>query len=163
MKGLSLFCVLFSALLATATAEPRTIFLVRHAERAGISGVASSDSPLSSAGRARAVALAHALKDAKITAIYTTEYMRTQETAAPLAHSLGIQPEMVFADETTTLVAELKASHGNALVVGHSNTLRSIIRGLGIFSNLTIADSDYDNLFVIVLDPAPHMLHLHFR
>ena len=163
MKSLSLFCVLSCTLAATATAGPRTIFLVRHAERARMSAAATSDTDLSAAGRARAQSLADALKDAKITAIYTSEFARTQETAAPLAHSLGIRPEVVFADETTTLIAKLKASHGNTLVVGHSNTLRPIIRGLGIFSRVTINESDYDNLFLIVLDPAPHLIHLHFR
>ena len=58
----------------------------RHAERAdsGAGGMAS-DPPLSAAGRARAESLAAMLKDTKLTAIFTTEFKRTQETAAPVA------------------------------------------------------------------------------
>ena len=115
------------------------------------------------AGRVRAQALAEALRDAKITAIYTSEYQRTQETAEPLAHSLGIRPDVTPAGETGRLVAKLKASEGNLLVVGHSNTLPEIIGALGISSRVIIPESDYDNLFVVILDRSPHMLHLHFR
>src|SRR5882762_5225696 len=59
---------LFACLLATsAAAQPPVIFLVRHTERAAISGHVPSDTGLSAAGRARARDLAEALKDAKIT------------------------------------------------------------------------------------------------
>ena len=80
------------AFATTAAAEPRAIFLVRHAERAAISGRVPSDTGLSAEGKMRAQHLVETLKDAKITAIYTSEYKRTKETATPLAQSLGIQP-----------------------------------------------------------------------
>src|SRR5438045_7579771 len=74
--------LLLSGLFVTATAAQSTIFFVRHAEKAGGGG----DNPdLSEAGRARAESLATVLKDADISAIYTTELKRTQQTAAPLA------------------------------------------------------------------------------
>ena len=38
------------------------------------------------------------------------------------------------------------------LVVGHSNTLPQIISALGISSRVIVAESDYDNLFLVVLD-----------
>ena len=146
-KILAFFCLLFCAFSATASADPITIFLVRHAERADTSSAAASDPNLSAAGYERTQALANGLKDAKISAIYTTEFKRTQETAAPLARSLGIRPEVIFAKQTATLIAKLRASHGNVLVVGHSNTLPQISAALGISSRITIAESDYDNLF----------------
>src|SRR5690242_19336315 len=75
-----------AALLATnAAAEPNAIFLVRHAERAAISGRVPSDTGLSPEGKTRAQNLARELKDAGITTIFTSEYKRTQETATPLA------------------------------------------------------------------------------
>ena len=163
MKKQVLFCLVICALVAGATAQARTIFLVRHAERGVTTGPSTTDTHLSAAGRARAQRLREELKDAKITAIYTTEYKRTQETAAPLAHSLGIQPEIISAGETSRLVAKLKASRGNVLVVGHSNTLPQIIAMLGISSPVTIAESEFDNLFEVVLDPAPHLIRRHYR
>lgn len=163
MKDLFAALLLWGALAATCAAEPHTIFLVRHAERAPISGATESDTGLSAAGRDRAQALAKALKEAKISAIYTTEYKRTQETAAPLTHSLGVQPEVVSAGETARLVAKLKASQGNVLVVGHSNSLPQIISALGVSSPMTIAETEYDNLFLVVRDPSPWLIHLHYR
>lgn len=157
------FC-LFACFLATAAmAEPPVIFLVRHAERAAISGRVPSDTGLSAAGRARAESLAAALKDAEIAAIYSTEFKRTQETAAPVARSLGMRPEIVPADDLRALVAKLKAARGNVLVVGHSNTLPQIINALGISSRVTVTESDFDNLFVVLRAPDPQLIRLHYR
>lgn len=151
---------LFSTL---ADAQHPNIFLVRHAERAAISGHVPTDTGLSREGQARAQSLARLLKDCKITAIYTSEYRRTQETAAPLAKSLGIKPEIIPADDVRSLVAKLRTSRGNVLVVGHSNTLPWILRDLGIIDWITIGESDYDNLFEVTLDPKPRLVHRHYH
>jgi len=161
---LRLFVCLLACFLATSAAAQRpVIFFVRHAERAAISGHVPSDTGLSAAGHERAEALAQALKNAQITAIYTTEYERTRETAAPVALSLGIRPEVIPGDDLRALVAKLKASSGNVLVVGHSNTLPQIISALGVSSRVTVAESDYDNLFLVVLEQPPQLIHLHYR
>jgi phosphohistidine phosphatase SixA len=146
-----------------ATAQPPVVFLVRHAERAAISGRVPSDTGLSPAGQDRAQHLAEALKDAKITAIYTSEFKRTQETAAALAQSLGIRAEVIPGDDLRSLVAKLKAAAGNVLVIGHSNTLPQIINALGVSSRVTVAESDYDNLFLVVRAPDPQLIRLHYR
>ncbi len=154
---------LFACFLATATAQPPVIFLVRHAERAAISGNAPSDTGLSRDGQTRAEDLARALKDAQITAIYTSEYKRTKETAVPLAQSLGIQPEVIQGDDLRSLLRMLKAARGNVLVVGHSNTLPQIINALGISARVAVTESDYDNLFLVVLERPPRLIRLHYR
>ena len=160
MKYALLACFLSGTL---AAAEPHAIFLVRHAERAAISGRVPSDTGLSAAGRARAQNLAEALRDAKITAIFTSEFKRTQETAAPLAQSLGGRPEVIPADDLRSLVAKIRAARGNVLVIGHSNTLPQIINALGVSSRVTVAESDYDNLFLVVLEQPPRLIRLHYR
>ncbi len=100
---------------APAAAQP-TIFLVRHAERAdtapGTSPTMAADPDLSDAGRARADSLATALKDAKITAIYATEFKRTQQTAAPLAKALGLTVTIVTSKSAPALVEQLKKRQG---------------------------------------------------
>jgi phosphohistidine phosphatase SixA len=135
-----------------------TIFVVRHAEKAD----ATQDPDLSTAGRTRAESLAKMLKDANITAIYATEFKRTQETAAPLAHALGIEVTVVPAAATVDLAAKLKTVSGNALVVGHSNNIPDLIKALGIDLTVNLSDADYDNLFVVVLEGKPRLLRLHF-
>jgi broad specificity phosphatase PhoE len=148
-----LLCVAISEASAQAT-----IFIVRHAEKADD----TKDPDLSPAGRARAEALAKVLRDANITAIYATEFKRTQETAAPLAHALGIEVTIVPAAAIADLATKLKSASGNALVVGHANTIPDLIKTLGIAAPLTLADADYDNLFIVVLEEKPRLLRLHF-
>jgi len=155
---------LLAGLLATsALAEPPVVFLVRHAERAATSGRVPADTGLSAEGRERAQDLARALRNAGISAIFTSESKRTQETAAPLAQSSGIHPEVVPAGDASSLVAKIRASRTNVLVIGHSNTLPQIIRALGVTARVTVAESDYDNLFLVILSQPPQLIRLHYR
>lgn len=153
-------------MLAAPVAAQQTIFVVRHAERAdtaqGAGAMMATDPDLAETGRARAASLARMLKDAGITAIYTTQYKRTQQTAAPLAAALGITPTVVESRETAALVEKLKAG-GNALVVGHSNSVGEVIAQLGVKERVTLSDQDYDNLFVVVRGEQPTLIRLHFR
>lgn len=148
---------------AVAAAPAQTILLVRHAERADAGGEAQTDPGLSAAGRARAVALAELLRAAKISAIYVTEYRRTQETAQPLAEKLALQPIVLPAKEIAQLVSKLREATGHVLVVGHSNTLPEIVRALGITTPLTLGEKDYDDLFIVRGGPEPDLLRLHYR
>jgi broad specificity phosphatase PhoE len=159
MKRFILF-LLVSVLFVSAVAAQSTIFIVRHAEKAGDGG---NDPDLSDLGRARAETLANMLKDAGISAIYVTEFKRTQQTGAPIAKALHLDTTIVPAKDSTALVAKLRASPGNFLVVGHGNTVQDLIKGFGIATPITIAENDYDNLFVLVLEEKPRLIRLHYR
>jgi broad specificity phosphatase PhoE len=158
MKRLILL-LLLSGLFVSAAAAQSTIFIVRHAEKAESAG---NDPDLAEAGRIRAEALAKMLKDAGVTAIYATEFKRTQQTAAPLAKILGLNATIIPAKETSTLIAKLRDSAGNVLVIGHGNTIPDLIKGLGVATPIHIAENDYDNLFVLLLDEKPRLLRLHY-
>ena len=73
----------------------------------------------------RAALLAKMLANARVTAIYTSEYKRTKSTAAPLAQLLSIEPRTFSASDVDGLVSVLKAAPLNAviLVVTHSDRL----------------------------------------
>ena len=157
-KRFGFYFLLLSAFLSTATAQS-TILIVRHAEKAD----ATKDPDLSEAGRARSEGLAKTLRDANITAIYATEFKRTQQTAAPLAKALGITVATLPAKDNAALIAKLRASTGNTLVVGHGDTVPDLIKALGISDPINIAENDYDNLFAVVLDQKPHLIRLHYR
>ena len=158
----------FLALLVAAqvAAQP-TVFLVRHAERAdtvpGTPATMGNDPDLSEAGRVRAESLATLLKDAKISAIFATEFKRTQQTAAPLAKALGLTVKIVTSKDTAALVKQVKSAKGNVLVVGHSNSVPDVIKGLGVSTPVSIGDDDFDNLFLVARDTPPSLLHLHYR
>lgn len=160
MKRFAFTVACLLLLLQPAFAQS-TIFLVRHAEKS-TSGD-GKDPDLSDAGHARAKALAAILKDARIAAIYVTEFKRTQQTAEPLAAAAGIKPTIVPGKDTADLVKKLKAESGDSLVVGHSNTIPEILKALGIAEPPPIGDSDYDNLFILTPGAPARLMQLHFR
>ena len=140
-----------------------TIFLVRHAERAdaGMKAAPGADPNLSEIGHARAQALAQTLKDARITAIFVTEYKRTQDTAAPLAKALGLTPTAITSKDLPGLTAKLKGAAGNVLVVGHSNSVPEVIKSLGVTTTVTIGDAEFDHLFIVA--PNSQLIQLRYR
>ena len=157
MKALVLFLSIFVA-VTVASAEP-VVVIVRHAEKAASDG---GDPDLSPAGRARAEALARILKDSGITAIFTSEFKRTQETAAPTAASTSIATTVVPAKDPAALVAKLHQLNGNALIVGHGNTIPNIIKALGINAPINIPDADYSELLIVTLGDKPQLFRLHY-
>lgn len=130
---------------STALAEaPRTLFIVRHAEKD------SGENPaLTAAGRARAQTLARTLHDARIRVIVVSEWKRTQQTAAPLAQALGIVPRIV----RVHLPRELRAlpPGTRALVVSHSHLIPHIVPALGCGAAPPLGDLEYDRLYVLTL------------
>ena len=132
-----------------------TIILARHGEKA----LEPKDDPmLSPAGEARALALADAVRDAGVAAIYSTPWKRTQGTAKPASERLQL-PITTFdapagdRDYGKTWATELLSKNRGkvVLVVGHSNTVPNILRGLGITDAPAIGDAEYDNLFIVTV------------
>jgi phosphohistidine phosphatase SixA len=157
MKALVL-SLLIVASVSTGSAEPFVV-IVRHAEKANNS---DKDPDLSAAGQARANVLAEMLKDSGIVQIFTTEFKRTAKTAAPTARALGINATVVPANQTAQLVEKLHALKGNALVVGHGNSIPDLMKGLGIAVPINIEENDYSQLFIVMLGAKPELLQLHY-
>jgi broad specificity phosphatase PhoE len=157
MKALALFILLFVS-VPIVSAQP-VVIIVRHAEKAANGG---NDPDLSSAGRARAEALTRILKDSGITAIFTTEFKRTQETAAPTATSIHVTSTVVAAKDTAALVTKLHQLNGNALVVAHGDTIPSIVKALGVNTLINIPDADYSELLIVILGDKPQLFRLHY-
>ena len=157
MKALALFLLLFVS-VPIVSAQP-VVVIVRHAEKAANGG---NDPDLSSAGHARADALARILKDSGITAIFTSEFKRTQETAAPTATATHVTPTVVAAKDTAALVGKLHQLNGNALVVGHGDTIPNILKALGINTPINIPDADYSELLIVIVGDKPQLFRLHY-
>src|SRR6476646_9883537 len=143
--------------LSTAAASS-IIFVVRHAEKAAD----GNDPDLSAAGQQRAEGFARILKDAELNAIATTEFNRTQETAAPTAKATKISPTVVPANDIPAMAEKLRPLKGNALVVAHGNTIPDLVKALGIEVPITIPEDDYSELFVILIADKPQLLRLHY-
>lgn len=157
--------VIFATMAATREdrAETTTVILVRHAEKAAVPG---DDPPLSEAGKKRAAALRHAMEKAGVSAIFVTQYQRTQQTVEPLAKALKIATTHIEASKTESLVSQIRKKHRGetVLIVGHSNTIPGIIKALGVAESPAIADGDYDALFVLTISKSPpaSLLHLQY-
>jgi phosphohistidine phosphatase SixA len=134
--------VLLLVLLSGCTT---TYYFVRHAERLDD----SADSPLSAAGNIRAQILKDSLLNKGIDSIFATPYLRTQQTAQPLAVALG-KPVILYGTGTTVqFVRALKKMRGkDLLIVGHSNTVPEMVRYMS-GGTVAIGHDDYDNLFII--------------
>ncbi|MFN2492064.1 MAG: phosphoglycerate mutase family protein [Pyrinomonadaceae bacterium] len=130
-----------------------TVILVRHAEKNIEPG--NNNPSLSPAGQQRAQELVRVLGNAGITAIYGSQYSRTQQTAQPLANHLSLPVNQAEANNTAELVRRIKSEHqgGVVFVAGHNNTVPAIIGGLGGGNFPIIPESEYDNLFVVTLYP----------
>jgi broad specificity phosphatase PhoE len=174
MRSVRVVAVLVFALALSAIpamAGDQVIFLVRHAERAPLPanqppprGMMGEDPPLSAAGQERARRLAAMLASAGIKHILTTEYQRTRQTAAPTAERANVKPVMGAAKDPQPFIDQVQKASGNVLIVGHSNTIPDLLKGLGVKQAITIAENEYDNLFVVVRHGAgePTLIRLRY-
>jgi phosphohistidine phosphatase SixA len=95
-----------------------------------------------------------ALARTQVDGIIHTQFVRTRQTAAPLAASKNITPVVVnAAAESTHVRAVLEAlrafSGKTAVYVGHSNTVPAIIAGLGITPRPVIPETEYRDFFIV--------------
>lgn len=124
------------------TTDP-AIFLVRHAEKQK-----GSDPALTDAGAARADRIAAQLEKAGIEKIYSTDYTRTRDTAAPLAEKLGLEIILYDPRDLPGFADHLNSENLTVLVVGHSNTTPSLVTLLGGEAT-PIPESEYDRLYCL--------------
>ena len=141
---------------APALAQDQVFFIVRHAERADAPAPAARHPPmkgpdpaLSPAGHARAKRLANTLREAGVAQIVTTRYRRAKQTAAPLAQRLNLKP-VTAPDNVGSLIDALRGERRTTLVIGHSDTVPEIVKGLGVATGVTLREQDYDDLFIVV-------------
>ncbi|MBI5404729.1 MAG: class I tRNA ligase family protein [Candidatus Kerfeldbacteria bacterium] len=89
----------YEELTEKVPARNRFIF-VRHGEATNSSPMVVNTDPqhnhveLTAAGRKQAETIAKKLSTEKIEAVYTSEFLRTQQTAEPLAAALGLKPKV---------------------------------------------------------------------
>jgi broad specificity phosphatase PhoE len=135
-----------------------TVVLVRHAEKLRGGG---DDPDLSEAGIARAKDLVAVAERGGVDVIYTTQYRRTRETAAPIAaashaavHVININFDDINAYINAVVERIEGANAGNViLVVTHSNTLGPLVERLTGVKVSPIQETEYSRLYIVTL---PH-------
>lgn len=126
-----------------ASAQTTTIILLRHAEKdtsAPGSTLMKADPLLSKEGEARAARLPEVLKAYRPDKIYSTRYIRTKSTVAPLAAKYNLEIQYYDPVELMAFSKSLSEEKGKTLVVvGHSNTTPALV-------NLLINEKKYPSL-----------------
>lgn len=139
-----------------------TYILVRHAEKAG----SEKESVLKEEGMLRAERLANRFSNLPIKAVYSSDFTRTQMTAAPTARRHQLEVTNYDPGQIDALVLKMRKQHkeGVVLVVGHSNTtpkLANLLVGRDLFEEFD--ESDYASYFVVVCPENQLCIPLHLR
>jgi len=121
-----------------ADLEITTYYLIRHAEK-DRTNPDDEDPNLDEDGIKRAQNWAEIFSELDIDIIYSTNYKRTQQTAAPIAEAKNFpvnsyDPENVYDTNFFEITKGL-----NVLVVGHSNTVP-------VFANHVLQEQRYENI-----------------
>jgi phosphohistidine phosphatase SixA len=69
---------------------------------------------------------------------------------------------VIPSNDIGALVEKLRALNGNALVVGHGNTIPDLLKALGIATPVSIPEDDYTEFFAVSVGDAPQLLRLHY-
>ncbi|HEX6993066.1 MAG TPA: phosphoglycerate mutase family protein [Gammaproteobacteria bacterium] len=158
-----------------------TIIFVRHADtdppvaavarESGLGAPSGRPGPtLSARGRVRAELLADFLEDvdvvAGVDAIYASDFLPTQETAAPLADRLGVEVTVADHHAYETFMQDVLHTHKGdvVLVVTHADTMAPLIAELhGSKRVPPIAPDEYDNVYVVIVPWFGKVKTLRFR
>lgn len=149
IRRLFLSLTVGALLTACATPPPQAdavYYLVRHAEKTKD----KKNPALTQAGLNRANDLAARITDVPLIKIYSSDYKRTLETAAPVAKIKNLDVVIYDPRELGDFSKSLLAESGHILIVGHSNTTPSLSGLLGGEMGEPITEAtEYDRLYVL--------------
>jgi len=133
--------------------DSATYYLVRHAEKT----TEAKDPGLTQAGKKRAQDLAKRLEDVTLTKIYTSDYIRTRDTAAPVATIQKVPFTLYDPRQLEAFAKTLLTETGHILVVGHSNTTPQLSEFLGGLAGAPIIEATEYNRFYVVSRKGGHV------
>ncbi len=123
------------------------VYLVRHAERPP-----GSNPDLCAEGKDRAKTLAWMLNGIRFASVHHTKWTRTKSTVEAVARDSGIEPRVYEGGDEKKLLDSILATTSSApsLVCGHSNTVPTMLKHLGVPIKESVL-SAYDDLFIVIL------------
>ncbi len=159
-----LFSIFFVVSVLSYAQETTTFVLVRHAEKADDG---TKNPPLTEEGVLRANRLLGLLESADISAIYSTDYYRTQQTVEPLAAKKDQDILSYGWKDPEGMLATMIEKHTGGIVIisGHSNTTPKVANILLGEDRLEqFDDGDYGNLLIVTVTELGkgRLLHLRF-
>ncbi|MBV7316137.1 histidine phosphatase family protein [Shewanella sp. NIFS-20-20] len=152
-KMIHLSWLLILALMVMAPmARAGDIVLLRHSEK-----LQGPDPALSPLGQARAERIASRLAPLQPIAVYSTDYQRTLQTAAPLAERLGVAVTVYDPTQLASFAHSLQQSTGTVVVVGHSNTTPVLLKQLTGWER-HLDEDEFSDIFWLQQQPQGYRL-----
>lgn len=161
--SLGLFLLTFTPTSSFAQHKKLTIILLRHAEK-DISPSADKVNPdLTPEGKLRAQNLVKKINKYKATAIYSSDYIRTTMTVAPLAKKRKLTVQ-IYDPRKLGELAEMimQGKFKSVVVVGHNNTTPALANLLIKQEKYqTLPETEYSKIWIIKIkknDNKPHKI-----
>ena len=151
MKKFLLIIFVFTLFIACTSDKTTTYYLIRHAEKDRTNNT-NKNPNLNSDGVIRAEKWAKNFENIKLDAVYSTDYNRTQQTAAPTAKSKGLIVQSYNPSKMYDSIFKKNTKGKTVLVVGHSNTtpvFANTILGQKKYKNM--ADNDNASLYIVTV------------
>lgn len=130
--------------------DEATLIFVRHAEKMDDG---TNDPSLNTTGKERAAQLAELLKNEyELSAIYSTNYNRTKETAKPVADIFDLEINFYDLKDPKGLMEQIKSDHKGqtVLIVGHSNTTPMLVNiAAGVQEFEALDEKTYGKIFIV--------------
>ncbi|WP_169303141.1 phosphoglycerate mutase family protein [Thalassotalea mangrovi] len=120
-----------------------SIYLIRHAEKQST----QQDPALTTCGIQRANQYAADFSAVELQAVYSSDYLRTRQTANPIASHQQLQLVVYDPRQLKDLATRLISEQRTALVVGHSNTT-AVLAGMLANQELgEFSETEYDRIY----------------
>ena len=151
MKKFLLIIFVFTLFIACTSDKTTTYYLIRHAEKDRTNNT-NKNPNLNSDGVIRAEKWAKNFENIKLDGVYSTDYNRTQQTAAPTAKSKGLIVQSYNPSKMYDSIFKKNTKGKTVLVVGHSDTtpvFANIILGQKKYKNM--ADNDNASLYIVTV------------
>ena len=129
---------------ANLTAAPQSIFLFRHSEK-----LTGNDPHLTDAGKQRAQQLVSLLSKVQPTAVFSTDYNRTIETATPIAEHFNITIQSYDSRDLAAFKHTVLAQDGVVVIVGHSNTTAELAKLIAQIDVEKMPETEFNRYFIL--------------
>lgn len=128
-----------------------TYYLVRHAEK-DTNDRTNKNPELTREGEKRAKNFVKVLSNIKFDEVYSTDYIRTKNTAKPIAEANNLTTKIYTIRGFDLETFKKKTAGKNVFIIGHSNTIpffANALLGKDMYKELD--ESEYSNLYIITL------------
>ena len=151
MKKFLLNVFVFALFSACTSDKVTRYYLIRHAEN-DRTNKTNKNPNLNSEGLLRAEKWAKHFEKIELDAVYSTDYNRTQQTAAPTAKSKGLIIQSYNSSKMYDSNFKKNTRGKIVLVVGHSNTTPVFVNNiLDQKKYKNMADNDNASLYIVTI------------